>query len=218
MGIYNTTQNEIGGKELLLKAATDFAVATTGASTSFVITAHGAKVGDLIKFGTIGGNTAFDTTSFYFVKTIVDANTVTISDSRAGAAITADETEAALTCVVFKSVGGLRSKSFSFQAEGIDISNQESDEWKVMLDGAGIRSFSVSGGGVYTNQAVFQGLFTKARANTIAGLMFIEVKTDTIFEGAFKITSLEISGDYDAESNYSISAESSGAINVVTIA
>ena len=61
-----------------------------------------------------------------------------------------------LSILLFKSTGGLRSKSMDFSAEGIDITNEESDEWKVMLDKAGMRSMEISGSGVYNNYPVFK--------------------------------------------------------------
>lgn len=218
MGTCNTAQNEMGGKDLLLKACVDATAATTSASTSITSTAHGLKVGDIMKFVTIGTLTSVNTTTFYYVKEIVDANTFKISATRSGAAISMDAAEASLSILLFKSTGGLRSKSMSFSAEGIDITNEESDEWKVMLDKAGMRSMEISGSGVYNNYPVFQTLVTKFLANELTCLMFVEVKTGRIYEGCFKLTSLEVSGDYDAESNYSISAASSGAITTAVIA
>lgn len=218
MGTCNTTQNEMGGKELLLKACVEVSVATTSSSDNLTITAHGAKVGDIVKFGAVGSNTVINTTTFYYVKTIVDANTIEISATRSGAAIVMDATAAALDADLFKSTGGLRSKSISFSAEGIDITNEDSDEWKVMLDLAGIRSLEISGSGVYNNYEVFQSLVSKFLANQLTCLMFVEVKTGRLYEGCFKLTSLEISGDYDAESSYSISAASSGPVTTAVIA
>lgn len=212
----NTEQNELGGKELLLKACKEISVATVTASETLTSTAHGLVAGDVIKFRSVGANTSINTTDFYFVVAPIAANTFKISANRGGTPIELDATEAALLVDAFQSLGGLRSKSFSFSSEGIDITNADSDEWKKILDGAGIRSFSVSGSGVYTNEAVFQYVFGRARGNLLTCLMFIDVKAERIYEGCFKITSMEVSGDYDAESNYSISAESSGEISVFT--
>jgi len=83
------------------------------------------------------------------------------------------------------------------------------------LDYAGIRSLSVSGSGVYTNETVFQAVRTKAYTNALTCLMFIDTVTDDIVESCFKITSLEVGGDYDAEGTYSISAESSGEVTFI---
>lgn len=217
MGTCNTAQNEMGGKELLLKACVDASAATTDTSSSITSVAHGLKVGDIVKFVTLGALTAVTTTQFYFVKEIVDADTFKVSATRSGAVIAMDATEAALEILLFKSTGGLRSKSISFSAEGIDITNEDSDEWTVMLDKAGKRSLEISGSGVYNNYPVFQNLMQKFLANELTCLMFVEVKTGKLYEGCFKLTSLEISGDYDAESSYSISASSSGPVTIAVI-
>lgn len=214
----NTAQKEIGGKELLLKACIEFtALSTTNNSEVLTKTAHGLKVGDLVKFSAVGTNTTLDVDVFYFVVEVPTADTFKVAATKMGTAIEADATSAVLAGDFYRSVGGLRSKSFSFNTDGIDITNQESDEWTTLLDKAGIRSFEVSGDGVYTSEQVFQAVFLNARNNKLMCLMFIDVKTSTIFEGCYKITSLEVSGDYDGEGSYSISASSSGPIRVETL-
>lgn len=219
MGSCNVTQNELGGKELLLKVCKEATgVASTGTSTTFTKAAHGLRVGDLVRVTDKATLTAIENDTFYFVLTVPTANTFTISATKAGAAIEADATSSAIVMDLFKTFGGLRSKSFSFQSEAVDITNGDSDEWKKILDGAGVRSFSVSGSGVYTNETAFQDAQTSALNNELICMMFIDVKSSRIWVGCMKITSLEISGDYDAESNYSVSAESSGAVTVQSLA
>lgn len=218
MGTCNTAQKEMGGKDLGIKACVEASIATADTSSELTSTAHGLKVGDIVKFGSVGANTVFNTTSFYFVKEIVDANKFKISSTRTGAAIIADATETALSADLFQALGGIRSKSIALAAEGIDITNEESDEWKVFLDKAGMRSLEISGSGVYTNSAVLSSLQTKMLANELTCLMFLEFKTGKLIEGCFKLTSLEYSGDHDAESSMSISASSSGKPTFYTIA
>jgi TP901-1 family phage major tail protein len=218
MGTCNTSQKEMGGKDLLLKTCVEDAVDSTATSATLTATAHGMKVGDIVKFGTIGANTVINTTTFYYVKTVPTVDTFTISATRSGAAIVMDDTEVGMVVDKFVGIGGLRSKSMNLSAEGIDISSEDSDEWKVMLDKAGIRSMEISGSGIHNNADVFQGLVTKFLANELVCMMFVEAKTGRLYEGCFKLTSLEVSGDYDAESSYSISAASSGAISTAVIA
>ncbi len=217
MSTCNTTQNEAGGKHLLLKAC-KLATVATAVGTTFTSAAHGLRVGDIVKPVEIGANTTFNTTTFYYVQSVPTANTFTMSATRGGAPIAGDAVEASLDFDLFVAVGGLRSKSISMSSEGIDITSEDSDEWKVMLDGAGIRSMEISGSGVYNSSTVLDSLKTKFLANTLTCLMFVEVKTGKLYEGCFKLTSLEISGDYDAESSFSIAASSSGAITTATIA
>lgn len=213
----NTAQNEVGGKSLLLKACVLKTVATANTSNDVTLTAHGLVVGDIIKFLEVGANTVINTTTYYFVVAVPTANTFEISATRGGAAIVMDATEASLDIDAYLTVGGLRSKSLSFNSEAIDITNGDSDEWKVTLDGAGIRSMSISGSGVYTNESVFRAVELKAMTNALTCLMFIDVKNDRIYDGCYKITSIEQSGDYDAEGQYSLSAESSGEVVVTDL-
>jgi len=218
MATCNTTQNELGGKELALKACITGSVASTATSSTLTSVAHKLKVGDVVKPNTIGTNTTIAVGTFYIVKTVPTADTFTISATLSGSAIVLDDSESAMDWDFFRPVGGIRSKSVSFSAEGIDITNEESDEWKVMLDKAGIRSMEISGSGVYSSYDMAIYLENKALANELTCLMFLNKKTGRLYEGCFKLTSFEVSGDYDAESNMSISASSSGAITVATIA
>lgn len=113
---------------------------------------------------------------------------------------------------VFTTIGGLRSKSMSINAEAIDITNHGSNQWKTLLDGAGIKSMSVSGSGVFTDSASEAQMQTDALAQTLRNFKIIDSDTGDYFTGAFKITSLEYAAEYNAERNWSISLESSGAI------
>lgn len=215
MGSCNVVQNELGGKELLLKVCKEApTVSSTDESTTFTYAAHGLRVGDLIRVVDKATLTVVTNGDFYFVIAVPTANTFQIAATKIGTAIEADATSAVIKFDLFKTFGGLRSKSFSFSSDAIDITNGDSDEWKNILDKAGVRSFSVSGSGVYTNESAFQDAQTSALANELICMMFIDVKSSRIWVGCMKITSLEISGDYDAESNYSVSAESSGPVEV----
>ena len=215
MAVCNTTQNEIGGKDLILKKCKQFDnVSTVLTTTALTVTAHGAKVGDIVKFLTLGTLTIVNTTSYYTVHTVTDANTIKIAASPGGAAIIFDTTQASADILLFRTLGGLRSKEISFSSEAVDVTNVDSDEWKSMLDNAGVRSASISGSGVYTSNPIFTELRTDFLANALTCLLFLDAKTKEIIEGCFKISELSISGDYDAEGQYSMSAESSGPVTL----
>lgn len=208
------TQNEIGGKNLILMAGTQKTFSTTSATADITSTAHGLKVGNVIKPETVGSLTTLDIGSFYFVISVT-TNTFQVAATAGGSAIVPDATAATKTLLAYQNVGGLRSKSYSFSSGGVDITNQESEEWTNMLDGAGIRSLSVSASGVYTNEAVFQAIKSAALNNALIALMFLDTKTSDITESYFKVTGLDVSGDYDSEGQYSISADSSGPVSFV---
>lgn len=114
---------------------------------------------------------------------------------------------------VFTTIGGLRSTQLSFAAEGIENTNQGSSQWKSLIDGAGIKSMSVSGSGVFTDSATEAQMQTDALAQTIRNFQIIDAGTGDYFQGGFKITSLEYAGEYNGAKTWSISLESSGAIS-----
>lgn len=219
MAICNTTQNEIGGKDLIIKKCKEFtAVTTTAASSSIGVTAHGCKVGDIVKFTAIDGNTTINLNDFYAVVEVVDANTIKVAAAPGGVAIVLDDTSVIVALLLFRTLGGLRTKELSFSSEGVDVTNVDSQEWKSMLDNAGVRSVSFSGGGVYTSEAVFREFRTDFLNNTLTCVMLLDAKTKEIIEGCFKITELSISGSFDGEGEYSVSGESSGAITIFAFA
>jgi TP901-1 family phage major tail protein len=114
----------------------------------------------------------------------------------------------------FASIGGIRSKSFSLSSEEIDITSEDSDEWKTILDKAGIRSVAVSGSGVYSNAENVKSLRNSFLNNEMVCMVLLEAKDQLVWSGCFKIASIEISGDYNAESSLSISASSSGKVEL----
>ncbi len=148
------------------------------------------------------------------VRMVPSSTTLTVAATPGGSALVMDDSESAMLADVFVAVGGLRSKSLSLSADGIDITNSDHAQWKTLLDGAGISSASISGGGVFSNDENMLSIEASWFARTLTCLMIIDVKHARIYEGCFKITSLEYSGDYDAESSFSISAESSGQVTL----
>lgn len=112
----------------------------------------------------------------------------------------------------FITLGGLRSKSISINNEEIDGTNHGSNEWKESLDEAGIRSMSISGSGIFDNSTVLKQAIKDVIAGKHRKYQIIDTDTDMKFEGTFKITSCEFAGEYNAEQTYSLSLNSSGAV------
>jgi TP901-1 family phage major tail protein len=116
----------------------------------------------------------------------------------------------------FHTLGGLRSKSLSFNSEAIDITNHGSQEWKELLDGKGLRSMSVSGSGIFDSNAALARMQSQALANAITRYQLIDADTGNAFRGAFKITSIEYAGEHNGEKTWSLSIESSGEVGVIS--
>ncbi|RYH11182.1 phage major tail protein, TP901-1 family [Tropicimonas sp. IMCC6043] len=112
----------------------------------------------------------------------------------------------------FSTIAGLRATRVTFNAETVDVTTLESTGgWRELLGGAGVRSASLSGSGIFKDattderarQVFFDGL--------TPGFQVIVPDFGTI-EGPFQITSLEYSGSHDGEANFEISLASAGAI------
>jgi len=205
------TASGAGGTPVTAAGATNL-TGGVAADNDLVCADHGLSVNDLVAFSEVGAITNIDVGIFYFVVAVA-SGTFRISATKGGSPITPDALEASLDVKAFISVGGIRSKSFGLAAEAVDITSGDSDEWRTILDGAGQRSSSVSGSGVFTNRPGFTLIEDSFFAKSLICLMFIDVKNSKIFEGCYKVTSLEISGEYNGEGSFSISAESSGAIS-----
>ncbi|WIV49527.1 phage major tail protein, TP901-1 family [Marivivens sp. LCG002] len=112
----------------------------------------------------------------------------------------------------FETVAGLRATRLNFNAETVDVTSLESaGGWRELLGGAGVRSASLSGSGVFKDAS------TDARARQIffdgitPDFQVIIPDFGTI-EGPFQITSLEYAGSYNGEATYELSLASAGAL------
>lgn len=114
----------------------------------------------------------------------------------------------------YTTLGGLRSKSMTLNAEAIDVTNHGSNEWKELLDGAGVKSMSISGSGVFNTSTTLSQAITDWAAQTLRNFQIVDADSGLTFQGAFKITSMERAGEYNGEQTWSMSMESSGTITI----
>ncbi|MDN5567925.1 MAG: phage major tail protein, TP901-1 family [Paracoccus sp. (in: a-proteobacteria)] len=112
----------------------------------------------------------------------------------------------------FETVAGLRATRLSFNAETVDVTSLESEGgWRELLGGAGVRSASVSGSGVFRDensdgrarQVFFDGEIPRFQ---------IVIPDFCQVSGPFQITSLEYAGTHDGEATYEIALASAGAL------
>lgn len=114
----------------------------------------------------------------------------------------------------FSVVGGLRATSFSLNNELIDTTHKGSAGKRTLLEGAGIQSMSLSGSGLFEDDAPFAQVRSAAESNQHLKFQIIMPgSSDRTYEGTFMITRLDYSGDYNGEVAYSLALESSGAIS-----
>lgn len=115
----------------------------------------------------------------------------------------------------FETVAGLRATRISFNAETIDVTSLESaGGWRELLAGAGVKSASISGGGIFRDAA------TDARARQIffdgeTPLFQVVIPDFGVIQGPFQITAIEYAGNHDGEATYQLSLASAGALSFV---
>ena len=91
----------------------------------------------------------------------------------------------------FQTVAGLRSHALAFNAERVDITNQESaGAWRELLEGAGLKSANIRGSGIFKDAASDATMRSLFFAATIRRWQVIIPDFGTI-EGPFQITALE---------------------------
>ncbi|MBV1887515.1 MAG: phage major tail protein, TP901-1 family [Parvibaculaceae bacterium] len=112
----------------------------------------------------------------------------------------------------FVTIGGLRARSISLNAGTVDITHSESPgEWRELLAGAGVRSASLSGAGLFKDEAADAALREIFFSGVIRAWQIIVPDFGTM-QGPFQISSLEYSGQHDREMTFEISMESAGQL------
>lgn len=110
----------------------------------------------------------------------------------------------------FETMAGLRATRISFNAETIDVTSLESQGgWRELLSGAGVKSASISGSGVFRDANTDE----RARQIFFDGAMprfQVVVPSFGVIEGPFLISSLEYSGSHNGEASYEITMASAG--------
>ena len=113
----------------------------------------------------------------------------------------------------FSTVAGLRATRISFNAETVDVTSLESQGGsRELLGGAGVKSASISGSGVFRDA----GTDERARQVFFDG----EVPRFQVIipdfgkvAGRFQITGLEYAGSHNGEATYELSLASAGALD-----
>lgn len=112
----------------------------------------------------------------------------------------------------FTTVAGLRTRSLSFNARSVDITNAESSgQWRELLAGAGVRSASIAGRGIFRD-ATSDGDVRQVFFDAVIKNWQIVIPDFGTVKGAFQITALEYSGEHDGEVTFDMALESAGAL------
>jgi TP901-1 family phage major tail protein len=111
----------------------------------------------------------------------------------------------------YATVAGLRTTQLSINGEPVVVTNKGSGGWRELLSGAGVRSVSVSGAGVFTGSAAE----TRLKSHALAGMLDdyeLSFEGGERMRGRFLVTRLDYAGDFNGERSYTLSLESSGQV------
>lgn len=113
--------------------------------------------------------------------------------------------------VAYATVAGLRTTQLSINGEMVAITTKDSGGWRELLSGAGVRSVSVAGAGVFTGSAAEARLRSSALSGAIDDYRLTFEGGETM-TGRFLVTRLDYAGDFNGERSYTVALESSGAV------
>ena len=118
---------------------------------------------------------------------------------------------------MFETAAGLRATRISLNAETVDITSLESDGgWRELLGGAGVKTASVTGSGVFKDSATDERVRQIFFDGQTPDFQVIIPDFGTL-QGAFQISSIEYAGTHNGEATYEMSLVSAGALNFVAL-
>ncbi|MES1202193.1 MAG: phage major tail protein, TP901-1 family [Pseudomonadota bacterium] len=113
----------------------------------------------------------------------------------------------------FVTVGGVRAKTISLNAKTVDGTSGESTQaWRELIAGAGVKSATVNGSGVFKD-AASDALIQAAFFNQTARNFQLAIPSFGVLEGPFLVEALDYSGDHDGEAAFAITLASAGVIS-----
>ena len=111
----------------------------------------------------------------------------------------------------YATVGGLRSTGLTINNEQVDVTDKGDAPWRALLENCGVRSMSISGSGIFSDDQWLEDVQGYALDGTIQTYKIISGNGD-YFIGDFQVASVERNGEYNGAEQYSLSLESSGPV------
>ncbi|EHS52926.1 phage major tail protein, TP901-1 family [Rhizobium sp. PDO1-076] len=113
----------------------------------------------------------------------------------------------------FVTVAGLRARRLTFNAQSVDVTDAESaGRWRELLAGAGVRRASLTGAGLFKDQASDALVRASFFAGSILNWQVVIPDFGTV-TAPFQVTALEYAGNHDGELTFELALESAGAVS-----
>lgn len=117
---------------------------------------------------------------------------------------------------VFTTVAGLQDTSISINQETVDVTNKDSSRVRTLLAQGGVKSFTITGSGIFTDSASEQSVLTAFDGASFTNFQFLVPDYNT-FTGAFQVATLDYTGTHNGAVQYSMTFESAGAVTIATV-
>lgn len=115
----------------------------------------------------------------------------------------------------FQVVAGLRSREIAMNAELVDTTNANSagtgGPWREALDACGVRSVTISGSGIFTDDFGSDAVRDAYFENEVRDAKIV-IPGFGEFAGSFKVTALRLGGEYNNAVTFDMTLESVGAV------
>ncbi|AVW90765.1 phage major tail protein, TP901-1 family [Celeribacter baekdonensis] len=117
----------------------------------------------------------------------------------------------------FETIAGLRATRISFNAESVDVTSLESSGgWRELLGGAGVKSATISGSGVFKDQSTDERARQIFFDGEVPNFQVI-IPNFGVVEGAFQLTSIEYAGSYNGEATYELAMSSASQLTFTAV-
>lgn len=115
-------------------------------------------------------------------------------------------------------IAAMRTVSLNLNTETVDITSaDDTNRWRQLLAAAGTKSMSASFAGVLKDVATHDQAIDDLIAQTVDAYGIVVGGLGT-FDGNFQVTAFEITGEYNGETQFTLSMESAGDITYAAVA
>jgi TP901-1 family phage major tail protein len=112
----------------------------------------------------------------------------------------------------YQTIGGITADDLTINSESVDTTSQDdTSRWRQLLAGAGVKSLSFSGSGVFKADASMTTVNTYVRTDVIRNWKIVVPALGT-FTMLVKIQSVKFNSSHNGAVQFSISCESGGDV------
>jgi TP901-1 family phage major tail protein len=117
----------------------------------------------------------------------------------------------------YETIAGMRSHRIALNAETVDITDRDSaGRWRELLGAAGSQRASISGAGIFKDQASDALVRTAFFEGALLDCQVVIPDFGTL-SGPFQVTALEYSATHNAEIGFDLALESAGALDFTVL-